>query len=395
MRVGRTYYVSKPEKECNRTCLTIFWVIFAIAVPIAFFSWEQHYYSMSEAFVEVETKTINAPNSVIDKNLVGNLIHVQGSLLKPNEILSDNDFGVNANDALKLRRVTEYCQWVESVIYREDDEGHQIKTYVYTKDWRTTIIPSIFFDQPFAHHNPLRDPFPSVSWSASSASLGPYTVPADVIQNQVNSFKHRISADRVNEQRLPPEFYYIGNGYFYSPYEGSTLGFVTKLAGEWLEGSLLDFQLGDLFSRCNAGDIRVHYEAAILNEGVTLVAKLLDEKGTLGYHTAQNGFQVALVREGQHSIEEIYSLELKDAKFTLLGMRALLFVWAVILLLPFARDFWSALLPAIFLTGAVVGIMWLMIWGATVQVLLVSVLSTAGFAILFNMSQQPSVNKRE
>src|SRR5262249_13679012 len=146
--------------------------------------------------------------------------------------------------------------WVESVIYREDQEGHQvsfslhhfyahflqIKTYVYSKNWRTMLIHSIFFDQPFAHNNPLRDPFPSMLWTSSSASIGPYSVSSDIIQDQVTSFKHRISADQVNKERLPLDFYYVGGGYFYSPYEPSSAGFIAKLAGEWLEGSLLDFQ---------------------------------------------------------------------------------------------------------------------------------------------------------
>jgi len=47
-------------------------------------------------------------------------------------------------------------------------------------------------------------------------------------------------------------FKLIGNGYFYSAYEA---GFLEKAF------NFLNFGLGDLFSQCNAGDIRVRFSA--------------------------------------------------------------------------------------------------------------------------------------
>jgi hypothetical protein len=50
------------------------------------------------------------------------------------------------------------------------------------------------------------------------------------------------------------KFTSIGAGYFYSSYDESNLGFVARLAGMALEGSL-DIQLGELFSTCTAGNL--------------------------------------------------------------------------------------------------------------------------------------------
>jgi hypothetical protein len=49
-------------------------------------------------------------------------------------------------------------------------------TYVYTLGWRSSQIVSLFFDQPAAHHNPLRDPFPSASVTAGGGRIGAYTI---------------------------------------------------------------------------------------------------------------------------------------------------------------------------------------------------------------------------
>ena len=35
---------------------------------------------------------------------------------------------------------------------------------------------SLLYDQPAAHHNPQRDPFPSESWAARGGRVGAYTI---------------------------------------------------------------------------------------------------------------------------------------------------------------------------------------------------------------------------
>jgi hypothetical protein len=42
--------------------------------------------------------------------------------------------------------------------------------YYYIKGWTSSRTNSLLFDQPGAHHNPQRDPFPSEQWTAQDAS---------------------------------------------------------------------------------------------------------------------------------------------------------------------------------------------------------------------------------
>jgi Transmembrane protein 43 len=90
-------------------------------------------------------------------------VHGRGDELSA-PALSDEDFRVSApTNSFRLRREVEYCQWVEfhTDETREDTDGnkHTLRTYYYQKSWRSHPVPSLLFDQPGAHHNPLRAPF--------------------------------------------------------------------------------------------------------------------------------------------------------------------------------------------------------------------------------------------
>lgn len=100
------------------------------------------------------------------------MVHLSSSEIKSNKELIDPDFSLSFRDSLRLKRVTEYCQWVETYVdtTHEDSRGnkHTIRTYYYSKMWSPIKINSLLFDQPFAHHNPQRDPFPTYSLTTPS-----------------------------------------------------------------------------------------------------------------------------------------------------------------------------------------------------------------------------------
>ena len=192
--------------------------------------------------------------------------------------------------------------------------------YDYYKTWRSYLINSLLFDQPAAHHNPQRNPLPS-SYLVSNDALMEFTsthtdadhhrhhADADVDSRSM-SVKARISpamlARRVNgasartvkwvRNGIPPipsfwnrwipdrsryedvrnldntygydrmsmsntdeRFAYVGDGFFFSPHEPSKMERMFKVFGEYLEGSLFDWQLGDIFPSCTPGDIRIRY----------------------------------------------------------------------------------------------------------------------------------------
>merc|ERR1712137_429761 len=192
--------------------------------------------------------------------------------------------------------------YVDRKVGGNDEEEVIERTYYYTKDWFSHRIPSITFNQPFKHNNPMRDPFPSHHWEAESAKFGDYTIDSDIIHSIATVYPkywdvNDISVFSQSSAAQGENFNYIGEGYFYSPYEESGGHTVAKLAGQFLEGSLFDVQLVDFFPQCTAGDIRVHYTVSEPQEG-SVLGMLKDGQGSLGGWTSSRGYMVALFEEG-------------------------------------------------------------------------------------------------
>ena len=94
MRVGRTRYVSKPEKECEGVIVTIIFGMFVIAVPIALIYSEVYMRETMYAFEEVKNEIRVLPNDVghHDSTLNGHVVYLNSKHIKPNSVLVDPDF---------------------------------------------------------------------------------------------------------------------------------------------------------------------------------------------------------------------------------------------------------------------------------------------------------------
>ncbi|KAJ3104336.1 hypothetical protein HDU97_009309 [Phlyctochytrium planicorne] len=271
--------------------------------------------------------------------------------VKP-QTVSDYDFALSFPRSVKVERRVEYCQWSESFTdeerrYRDgngDERVETVRSYYYYKGWHTTRIPSIFFDQPAAHHNPQRDPYPASSFIPTSAQFGNFQVPSSILSKASPlRAKKDFTASEIRQgfQTSPAAnlrsnaFAYIGNGYFYSAYEPSTTEKVLRMAGTFLEGSILDFQIGDLFSMCNAGDIRVSFETVDIQpgKGATALGKLLDTRGHLGIYETTRGYKLGLFAlDASTPGREILRRELISMRWQLLFSRFILFPWALYIL---------------------------------------------------------------
>lgn len=124
------------------------------------------------------------------------------------------------------------------------------------------------------------------------------------------------------------KFRYIGNGYFYSAYLPQGAEQVARTAGMWLEGSLLDYQLGDLFHACTAGDIRVWYEA-VAPETVSVLGRLTNT--TIGKAAAANGYQIGMVQQGVRTASQMMDVEIRGAWWSAVFWHACAVGWGAIL----------------------------------------------------------------
>ena len=87
----------------------------------------------------------------------------------------------------------------------------------------------------------------------SSWLLGPSNVRYKPLR-LLNNTPHSIAASKHN-------FVYVRQGgYFFFPHESSTALRLFNYFAQYLEGSLLDWQVGDLMPSCTAGGIQFYYE---------------------------------------------------------------------------------------------------------------------------------------
>ncbi|KAI8619353.1 hypothetical protein BC830DRAFT_1104577 [Chytriomyces sp. MP71] len=264
----------------------------------------------------------------------------------------DPGFSLQFDGAIRVRRNTEYCQWQEfstsETVKETDSDGREqtttFTTYYYNKGWYPHLINSFLFDQPAAHHNPMRDPFPTHTFTASSATLGVYEITSPVLEsvNEGWSTRKRFPPDQLetmldtSRASVQAGFNYVGNGYFYSEYTPSHTETFLRAAGMALEGSLFDFQIADavnsLFGSCTPGDIRVSFDAIVASPeaGAAVVGKL-NEGNQIGVFVTKRGFKLGLfANSAKETAKSMLNKLLSKAWLWMLGGYAFAAVWAFV-----------------------------------------------------------------
>jgi len=300
MRVGRTYVYDRDTRYGGNKFL-LFAILTAVCGAVGVWTLVSGVKSFG-AYRDVKASLgalVMYPSnpglgygSVFDANHIGDVVHVnipQSDLSFQHNVF-DPAFNIYVPGAVTLNRRVEFCQWHEHVSERTEKNGEHservVRTYYYTKGWSSHLTSSLFFDQPAAHHNPQRNPVPSgqVDITGVASSKG-FSIPATYMkylkgQSSVIEFRpESLQGFLTSPARLNDNFFYTGNnGWFLSKYQPSTAEKAMKMAFQYVEGTLFDFQLGDLFSVCDAGDVRVSFEGKVLRDGVSVIALQNAEK---------------------------------------------------------------------------------------------------------------------
>lgn len=410
-RQGRTVRVSDKQKGCENWCF--FSVLFPmiatialIAMPAKLFETETFFQKQQVAFNEVGDQVVDLPDvqphslrSLQD----GDLVHFSNAY---NATVTDANFGITLDHALKLQRDTEYCQWHESSSDSCDTctsqgsngetESHDcncVRTYSYVKMWSRHRIISFGFDQPANHHNPQRDPYPSSDFISDDTTSGDLQLSREIIGNlrarldpvtfshngkpiepgmlkkfwnwmfgepstrfESTQNLHRFARSRASEQ---DHFVFTNTyeGWFFSAYEEETWMRVLRGFGQFVEGSALDWQIGDLYDMwngCTPGDIRVRYSVA--DPEIISVVAGVSSKNKLGpYVATTNGFSIGLAHAGELSSDAMFAAESamawRSCKFARFG-NVLSGAAAIYLLVHFSV--WAPK-DALSICGAIVG----------------------------------------
>jgi hypothetical protein len=335
----------------------------------------------------------------------GDMVHAVSDDIFVTPGAFDPEMAVVIQNALLLKRQTEYCQWQEfqtetcetctrtirakdGTVKEEQYACNCFISYSYTKSWRSHRINSALFNQPGAHNNPLRDPLPPATFVAPSATLrvgnkneksanwwSRITTQRNAIDeitmddNMIQSTKSLFRRVKWNPRGSPPKkgwikemlpswfpkdktrfestdslkntpnspaalehgFVYAGKGYFYSSYQETRSEALFKYFMEYMEGSLMDWQLGDLVKSCTAVDVRVYYQVADPSV-VSVLGEVKYRKPhslELMPKTTETGLAVGLVHAGIWSAEQMISREDSDAWWTAVVFRILTFIWSI------------------------------------------------------------------
>merc|ERR1712086_11733 len=394
-RRGRTRNANDLDVQARHGLKAIIFMLVAACAMVYFPFWLYQTEILRRdtfaAFAEAEEIVIHLPGDgppaipKPDGRDQGKLLFFTSSDVRTHGPIKPSGFHFEV-DALRVRWTPQYCQWTEIETCTEhctgdgDDQSCDTQCeFNYHKTWEYHRVNSLLFDQPAAHYNPQRDPRPPHTDTAPSATAGAFTLTHPVIehlnrfrplswshggvrkpeaeygffernwrafkmwtfdwQDQTRFEKLRdLGAHMQPAGRLPGDvgnpddfFRYMGNGYFYSEYTGGTAGMLFNWLGQYLEGSLFDWQLGDVlgkaFDACEAGDIRGRFDVADAHQ-VSVLASVADSKGTLAAHRMSNGFELALMDEGSVSMKNLMDQE-KSAIGKLIWLQRLLCVlWA-------------------------------------------------------------------
>ena len=389
-------------------------------------------------------ETVQALNEVLNGTIVdltssanvsaGDIVHISDHI---SSSVGDDSLQISIDNALTMERRTEYCQWEEIRTERcetcsrtvRDSDGNSVHEhydcncviqYDYYKSWRPYLINSFFFDQPAAHHNPTRNPLPSSKFISTNAKLGyegklKYEVlidpniltekvkgsafrPVKWIRNGIPpmpSLWNRWIPDRSRYENIADlkhfvfhegnEFVYVGDGYFFSPYEASKMGNLLNIFGRYLEGSLFDWQIGDLFPSCQAGDIRFRYFVQDPSS-VSVLAQIDRVEGgklVLIPIRSSSNQTLKMIHSGFIGPYAMIEAEDSESKGMAIFFRFLSLVWSVVVVYRLAYvtevqfvSFKEKVVASISLWTLFSSLVWMKVWGvSTINCMLVTISS--------------------
>ncbi|KAH3760562.1 Transmembrane protein 43-like [Pelomyxa schiedti] len=334
MRVGRTYrYISRRKGEeavgaefMGKWGATVAAALLALVSLVFFFS-EKRYHDAEVAFATLEPVDVTTSDMTMLSLYEGQLVHFSSSNLHILNTVEDPEFGITFPGSFQAKRHTEYCQWVEtsSTTTEKDRDGNEVKTttYYYTKSWVYRPINSYLFDQPFAHFNPQDDPFPTITLPHPAVVVsGKFHLPAPLVakirgpESDVLWARDQLQGFQISLAAKMSFAYIPSTGYFLSRYNAGTNWM--QYAGMFLEGTLLDFQLGDFLGACTPGDIRVRY-TTFAPDSVSVIGKMLgpvpggpEAVHGIGQWITENGVDATLLHTGILTADEMLTAELNS-----------------------------------------------------------------------------------
>lgn len=208
--------------------------------------------------------------------LEGSLIHAT-SMALTEDVLSDPLGGVE-EVAIKLERNVEFYQWVEKAKTEKKDKlggaEETVATYTYSKKWTSEPVDSEDFADPaYRGLNTVKKDIEPEVYYAADVKFGAYMLPDMLISGIGGDVPVELPVKDTSAHR-----HVIENQVYY----------------------------GADPEKPEIGDVRLTYTKVEPKE-VSVMAKV--KGNTFEKFTAKNGYSMALIRDGQVSMEEMFQQE--------------------------------------------------------------------------------------
>ena len=252
----------------------------------------------SKMLKSAQSVCVDVPDvSTVDPALNGKMIHAT-AIAKTDEILSDPDFGVQAN-AIRLVRDVEYYQWVEHAQSESKDKlgGGQetVTTYTYSMEWVGAPVNSANFHDPdYQGSNSVRKTVSDNEVRAAKVDFGAYVLPPAL----VGAIPADVPANLPETVANGTDTFVSGNVVYY---------------GENPQQPVI-------------GDVRVTFRQAVGGEA-SILAQVTGN--SFEPFTHKNGKSLMTLSMGNHSMESMFESE-KAANKMLLWFIRILCIFLVI-----------------------------------------------------------------
>lgn len=250
----------------------IFIGLFLLIISTVLLWWnEGNYVENINSLEKGEELVKKISKSEIKKENENKLVYLTGKT-KTNESLTDNQFNIKVNDAIKLIRKVQMYQWVEHKRTRKSTSVGGTETtettYEYKKEWKERYINSNNFKKVSYHENPQMY-IKNEVFKAQSVKIGKFIL-SETLTNKINKkIIYQVSNNKIKDFKI------INNGYY----------------------------KGDNPSYPKVGDLKIQY-FIVKNQEISIIAQQSGEY-LVPFRTSENT-TIELLEEGKVNTNEMF-----------------------------------------------------------------------------------------
>jgi hypothetical protein len=164
-------------------------LLFILSFPVLWWN-EGRSVRTAKGLASGEKVAVDVTSERVDSANEGRLVHTTGRA-EAKDVVKDDVFGATAPGLVKLQRLVELYQWVESKSEKTEKKvggsEETVTTYSYSQKWDGAVHNSSQFKQPQGHQNP-EPAFTTKVFRSDDTHLGAFRLPAFLV-NAWNDYR--------------------------------------------------------------------------------------------------------------------------------------------------------------------------------------------------------------